>query len=330
MGTIHRGASITIALAVFAACSSSSSGGGGVSADQAAGDAAKAICQKFNGCSAFFIQLAYGDADACTASLTTSLKNTLAASGTGATPAQLEACAAAVPGTSCDDVVGHDLPSDCQAAKGTLAAGAPCGDSSQCTSAYCHLAAGTTCGACAAAPKSGDACNADADCPAGNTCNKAGTCAAPGAAGATCDGTQHPCKPTLSCKGGTCATPDAAGAACTKTTDATGSTLTDSCDALAGLYCNAKGTCVAIGLESAGQPCLLVNGALAVCSGNGTCNAATKLSTMGTCLAAAAPGASCTPKDGAQIAYGVSTGDCAAPAVCENGVCTTPDTASCH
>jgi hypothetical protein len=326
MGTIRTAGLLAASAITLAACSGSSTSSS-VTADQAAGNAAGALCQKYDSCSAFFVQIAYGDVDACTAALKTTLASALAASGTGATPTQVAACATAVGTASCDQVLSHDLPSPCQPVAGQLAAGAACGDSSQCQSAYCHKGSGSTCGACAGAPSPGVACGADDDCPAGNVCTKQSTCAPPGAAGASCDPVQRPCKATLACKSGTCANPDPAGAPCTRTT--TGATSTDTCDALAGLYCNAQGTCAKIGLAAAGQACLLVNGSLAACSANGTCNVPTMLSTSGTCLGAAAPGASCTAK-GTGISYAVKSPDCAPPATCDNGVCTIPDAARCH
>jgi hypothetical protein len=312
---------------VLAACSGSGTTASTVTADQAATNAATALCAKYNTCSAFFIQLEYGDVGACTSAAKTALANALGAPSTGASPAQIADCATAIPGTSCDDVLSHNLPTSCQAVAGALATGTPCGDSSQCKSAYCHQATGTTCGACADPPAAGASCAADGDCPVGSTCSKGGKCASPGAAGASCDPVNQPCKATLACKSGTCGTPDAAGASCTKAT--TNGISTDTCDSLAGLYCNAQGTCAAIELATPGQPCLLVNGGLTTCSGNGTCNIPSKLATSGTCLAAAAPGASCTAK-GTGLSYAVSSADCAPPAICENGVCTVADAASCH
>lgn len=326
MPAIRTLTTLTAVATTIAACSSGSTAPT-VTADQAAESAATALCARYDACSPFFVKLEYGDVDTCTSAAKTALTSALAAPGTGMTPAQVADCAAAIPGASCDEAIGHDLPSSCQPAVGALAAGAACGDSSQCKSSFCHKATGMMCGACAEAPTSGASCSADSDCPVGAVCSKAATCASPGAAGASCDPVNRPCLATLACKSGTCAAPGAAGASCTKTTK--GSISTDTCDVLAGLYCNASGTCAAIDLAAAGRPCLLVNGGLAACSGNGTCNLPSKLMTSGTCLAAAAPGATCTAK-GSGLSYGVSSADCAPPATCENGVCTVSDPSSCH
>ena len=99
---------------------------------------------------------------------------------------------------------------------------------------------------------------------------------------------------------------------------------TNSCDTLAGLYCSTGATpvCTALGLPKAGEPCGLVNGALAVCAGGGHCSL--NIGTgMGTCEAAAADGAACDDTNGPT---------CLSPAVCgaTSKVCTLPNPANCH
>jgi hypothetical protein len=309
-----------------AACSGSTASLPSVSADQASSDAAAALCARFDACSAFYVQSAFGDVTSCTTALKAVLQNALAAPGTGGTPTKIEACAQAVPGVSCDDALGHNLPASCQAVAGQLANGAPCGDSSQCQSAYCNKAKGQTCGACAAPPTTGATCDVDDDCPVGNVCFKAagatsGACVVQGAAGAACDATQHPCKSTLICKSGVCSTPDAAGAPCTR---AGASDTFGTCDMLGGEFCSFGGkTCTAIDMAPSGQACLFVNGltgGLTLCSASGTCTTSTG-ATSGTCTAAAPPGGSCDDTKGPK---------CQQPAVCQNGVCVTPDAANCH
>jgi hypothetical protein len=296
------------------ACSSGSSGSNGsVSADQACSDLANAICQKLNSCSAAFVTNNYGDVATCTTRIDTSCGQTIAANGTGLTPANREACAMAIPGASCEDVVDNGLPSACQPVAGHLANGTACADSSQCQSTYCNLGTDGTCGACAAVrAAAGGTCHRNDDCATGSPC-KNGNCVLPVASGGTCDST-HPCQTTLACKAGVCSTPDAAGTACS----------TGTCDALAGLYCSTGSgpLCTAIGLAKAGEPCGSVNGVLTVCAGGGHCslNAA---GMGGTCEAAAADGASCNDTTGPT---------CLPPAVCgaSSKVCTLPNPANCH
>jgi hypothetical protein len=297
-------------LALAAACSSS--GGSLVSADQACADTAASICQKLNDCSAFFIQATYGDLTTCETRAKASCANSLAAAETGLTASSEEACAKAIGGGTCADLLSHNAPAACQPAAGKLATGAACGDSSQCQSTYCNLGTDGTCGACAAArAATGGNCQRDDDCPSGALCN-GGTCAAPVAAGGSCDGT-HPCQKTLFCRGGTCGTPDGAGAPCTQ----------GSCDSLAGLYCPTTGTmvCTKIALANAGESCALVNGGYTACAGGGFCNRPA-LSTTGTCEAPAADGAACDDTNGPT---------CLTPAACSaSKVCTIPNPASCH
>jgi hypothetical protein len=290
------------------ACSSSISGGPPVNAAQACADVADALCQKLDSCTAFLIQDVYGDVNTCSVRVAASCQNGLAATGTGLTPALYESCVKQIPGATCDDVLDNNVPSVCQAAKGQLANGTTCGDSSQCQSTYCNLGKDGACGACG--PSRGDpgaACNRDDDCSYGSTCSDSGTCVTPVATGGTCD-TTHPCRPTLACKAGVCAAPDEAGAACT----------TGTCDNLAGLYCGVQAhpVCTMIALATAGQPCGVVNGGLTACSVGGACNG-------GTCQAYAADGTACDDTTGPP---------CLAPAVCvaTSKLCTLPAPANCH
>ncbi len=294
------------------ACSSSSGASNG-SADQACTDLANAICQKLNDCTAVFVTNTYGDEATCAMRFKTSCDQTLAANGTGLTPADREKCADAVPGASCEDLVDNNFPGACAAVAGQLANGTACADSSQCQSTYCNLGADGTCGACAATRVSaGGSCQRNDDCVNGSPCTN-GKCVTPVGFGGTCDAA-HPCQKTLACKAGVCAKPDEAGAPCS----------TNSCDTLAGLYCSsgAAPVCTALGLPKAGEPCGLVNGALAVCVGGGHCSL--NIGTgVGTCEAAAADGAACDDTNGPT---------CLSPAVCgaTSKVCTLPNPANCH
>ena len=121
------------------ACSGGSGGGDAVSADKACSDFANAACQALSGCTAFLIQDVYGDAATCGMRLKASCSDTLAAAGTGLTPALREGCVTALSGASCVDLLDNDFPAACQPVAGQLANGSMCGDSSQCKSAYCNL-----------------------------------------------------------------------------------------------------------------------------------------------------------------------------------------------
>jgi hypothetical protein len=309
-----------------AACSSSGqttggdAGGSSVSADQACADAANALCTKISACSALFLQITYGDLATCASRAKVSCVGSLNAKGIGQKPSDLEACVQALPGTSCDDALDHNLPAACQAIPGQLANGAPCGDSSQCKSTFCNRAKSHSCGACASPPANGASCTQDSNCPTGSICSKAGTCVIPGAAGAQCDSMNQPCKLTLVCKPsasgdggamtGVCAAPDAAGVGCTAST----------CDLIGGNFCDpASMKCKSISAASAGQTCGYSNGTYALCAAAGLCNPPN--ATVGTCMASAPDGMNCDSTNGPP---------CMAPAVCENGVCTIPNPSNCN
>jgi hypothetical protein len=306
-----------IGVVLVAACGGSTSnlgpqGGpdGGSSGQQACADAATAICGTVNGCSSLLLQLQYGDIATCQTRFQTACVRTLGASGTGFTPAMMEACAQKVATESCADVVSNNPPAECQAAVGELANGVACGDSSQCQSQYCNKGTDGTCGACGT--RTGGTCHRNEDCAYGQLCLGAtSTCVVPGAAGATCD-TTHPCNQTLACKSGTCSAPDEVGGTCTP---GDASNPFGTCDVLKGLICHpVSRMCVALGLAAADQPCGAINNGYTACSANGACSTTTK-----TCVAALADGASC--------AAGTH---CMLPAACSGGVCKLPDPQSCH
>ena len=303
-----------ILLTALAACSSSTSGGGSATPDQAATDAATALCTKYVECEPFSIQLVYGDIPTCASRIKPQIMDLLAATGTSDTPSQIESCGQAIASASCDSVLGNkNLPDACKAKPGTLANGTACGDDSQCVNAHCNIPPEQSCGSCTTAKVAvGGTCAANGDCDGGSVC--VGTvCVQPGAAGATCDGT-HPCTPTLVCKAGTCGTPDEAGAACVR--------LGDTCDNRKGATCNgASGTCQTVTIAQAGQPCGLINGAVTVCAGSGDCPGfAPPAKVMGTCQAPAADGASCDAINGPS---------CAAPSKCVSGTCKSTDVSTC-
>jgi hypothetical protein len=325
-----RSSLIAVALvaagALDAACSGSSAPS--VSVDQGTTALSNALCDKVNTCSAFLTQLAYGDVATCQSRLKASLAAAAAASGSGWTGSNLEACAQALPAVSCDDALGHNIPVPCRTPSGQLATGAACGDNSQCSSGYCNLGPGGKCGTCAAGlGAAGAGCYRDDDCAYGTLCvgndvtaspAKQGKCTGLGASGATCDDL-HPCEKTLSCNAGVCATPAAAGAACSQT----GSDFFGSCNELAGDYCNkvTNGVCAAFSVAGSGQQCGGINGGITVCAkSDGKCPTAAGAATA-TCGDPAMDFGNCNAKTGPF---------CLSPAQCIGGVCTIPTPGSCH
>jgi hypothetical protein len=273
-------------------------------------DAATAICSTVNACSPVLLQLQYGDVGTCETRFQAACVRSLGATGTGLTPATMDACSKAVATESCADVVSNTVPAICQAAMGQLPNGVACGDSSQCQSQYCNKGTDGTCGACGT--RTGGACNRNEDCNYGQLCSSAtSTCVVPGGAGAMCDDT-HPCNQTLACKNGTCGAPDELNAMCTP---GGMNNPFGTCDVLKGLFCHPIArTCEAIGVAAANQPCGAINNGYTACSANGTCS-----TTAGMCVAALPDGASCS-----------ASTHCMLPAACSGGVCKLPDPQSCH
>jgi hypothetical protein len=277
-----------------------------ISQDIACADLANAICGQFQSCGAPAIKLYYGDLTTCQTRLAASCKTSLKDPGTTLTTNRLDACAKKLTALSCTDAFNHTIPDECKPTPGALADGTPCGDDSQCQSAYCKKPAAGVCGVCA---KKSDACVRDDDCPSGLVCG--GTvCITRVTQGNSCSGGQ-PCAYGLVCDGGTCKTPPGTGMACTAT--AAGG----NCDQTQGNFCNPiSNVCQAFTFANAGEPCGLVNMGYSVCAANGRCTGMLN----GNCMAAAADGAACNATNGP---------NCQLPAQCINSVCVLPDTSTC-
>jgi hypothetical protein len=302
-------------------------GGVSMSVTEAASNIAGALCAKINTCTGFYVQSAYGDLATCQSREASLFEEAITAKGTGWTTVAIKECALAIPQTSCDDALGHQLPSACHPPAGQLASGATCGDNAQCSSGYCNLGAGGKCGTCAAGlGAAGATCYRDDDCAFGTVCvgndvtaspEKQGHCTALAAGGATCDDA-HPCMKTLACHGdsstGMCAGPDAAGANCNQI----GADFAGNCDELSGNYCSkvSGGTCTQIALVAAGQPCGVVGGVLNACTASGKCGGSSS-----SCVAPAADFGNCDATNGP---------GCMAPAQCIGGMCIRPSPATCN
>jgi hypothetical protein len=229
-----RAATGSVAMAVAAAVACSSTGTvipqppciGAATTDcthadpmQACQDMATAACRTLDGCSDFLVQLLYGSVESCEVTFSSQCTISLGAMGTGWTGDGMEACANAWATVECSavDVRLNKVPFVCQPPPGMLAAGAACGDDSQCQTQYCQKDCVQQCGVCATRSDS-NLCWQDDDCGNGRVCRTpgllcAGTCVTPGGAGMTCD-LLHPCASVLACKYGMCSLPNPAGAGC--------------------------------------------------------------------------------------------------------------------
>ena len=123
MGMIRHvlaGSASIVAIALVA-CSGDDAGAS-ISAEAACDDAAKAYCAKIDECASFFMKLGFGDVATCEQRLKINCVPGFSATGTSATPSRLSQCATDVKATSCDEILGRNLPPSCKTEPGTLAA----------------------------------------------------------------------------------------------------------------------------------------------------------------------------------------------------------------
>ena len=273
--------------------------------------AATTLCTKIDACSHFGVVAQYGDVTTCTARYALKCTEQLTAPGTGLTPDFMQACQAAIVQQLCGNVLDGTMPAACwPQPPGQRATGAACGESGQCAASGCRKATGSYCGTCLAPAALGASC-ASTDCEPGLVCNSSQLCVSYGAVGASCSA-QRPCTVTAVCKSGTCAVPDKLGDSCIANPS--------SCDALAGLACDAS-TLKCVAAQFSTGPCGVVDGDLLVCQDGASCVYPSKTSATGNCVAPAADGAACNTTTGP---------GCSAPAFCNQGVCTLPTPTTCE
>ena len=292
-------------------CSPGSGKSGDVTADQACSDYANAYCSAYANCSSFDGTLLYGSVSACVGRWKPICLSTINAPGTGFKPSVYESCAQAYASTKCDVLLSNGRPDACNVL-GSLAAGAACGDDSQCATGYCKVDFFETCGACTARVGLGATCTLSRDCESG-ACIAPGKCIAPAEAGGDCTATV--CAGTLNCVGATCQPPASLADTCILNPDP--------CDRDKGLSCDsATHKCVAPPpFASAGAGCFIPGDAgpgtgtpTATCTADSLCGASN------TCEAAIMDGAPCS-----------TTGaNCLYPAECVSGACTLPNPSACH
>ncbi len=202
---------------------------------KACNDEATALCALRDTCSPNYNNLVvYGNATTCQTRTAQQCVNALGSKGTGNNPTLVEACAAAYPTEACASFFDGNPVTACVPAAGTLANGAACGASAQCTSTFCATGPYAVCGTCQPLPTVGAACQVQADCgrnlacatptiAAGDAGIPAAKCAAWVASGGQCLTGYQPCQTGLTCVGddeatmtqGTCQAAGATvGAAC--------------------------------------------------------------------------------------------------------------------
>lgn len=332
-------------------------GGSGPTGEKACADEAAAVCTLRETCSpGFDNEHVYGSEAIRQTRTAQTCINALDAKGTGNTPTKVDACATAYPSEMCADFFDGNPVAACVPPMGTLAAGAACGASAQCASAWCALTQYAVCATCAPLPAVGDTCQVQDDCGHDLACAiptlatadagvpTSGKCAAFVASGGDCLTGYDPCQAGLACVGddqatmskGTCQLAGAAvGAAC-QTTRKTAA----NCNADMGLTCIPAGvtptigTCQPIKLVAAGEACGVIGTpvtSVVDCKAGGRCNKDSPTDLTGTCVAPAADGAACDNDPTGTNA------PCLAPAKCvvtpgtpgTAGKCTVPDAATC-
>jgi hypothetical protein len=281
-----------------------------LTADQACDQMAQAMCNRVNDCAPPALPLYYVDMPTCLARVKLGCTKDQEDADITRTPAEIVACAQALPGATCDDLLAKMVPAACQTKPGARLNGEGCGASLQCMSAHCEVTAGT-CGTCAPQSAANGACTSDDGCVVGLVCaNK--KCVAPGGVGAACSD-NNPCRGNLNCNKNTsmCETLQPAGTLCGGDPGV--------CDVFHGAACNvfkaqANQDCETLSVATGGNPCGIVNGGLTLCVLNNSCTALVN----GVCPNPAMDGQTCD-----------SNVHCIPPASCSNGLCRFPSVAGC-
>jgi hypothetical protein len=277
-------------------------------ADAACAEQSTAYCARLDQCYSAYMMAAFGDASTCAARLQLACTPPLLASGSSTTPADVRACAAALPTADCVALFGNDDPPDaCKSKPGTLADRAACSFDAQCAGGKCALGAGVVCGTCTTRSASGGACDTASDCAYGLVCG-GGVCVVAAAATGFCDAT-HPCTTSVICEDNvnTCVAALGVDQVCDPSDDL--------CDQVHGLFCEPLGMrCTPVMFAPTGA-CGTTNAGFVVCTRGGVCVGANPR-----CVPSAADGARCDDSAGPR---------CLAPATCSGGTCVVKNEYSC-
>jgi len=315
---------VMAAATAVGACSSTSP-------EQACADVSTAVCAKIEACAPAAISALYGDTATCAQRTEATCNTAIALKNNGDQAGNVEDCAKAYAGASCEGALGNSPPKECAHKPGPLTDGTTCGAAGQCASGVCQFDS-TGCGKCIQPVGAGSNCNATSDCQSGLVCaassDTAAVCIAPAASGGTCSTKLPivPCQAGLVCDNGKCAAPLAANSACDP------SVLPTLCDQANGYFCTPRGTrCILAIAAGTGQACgyNATTGDYSYCTGSGFCGNVDQQTGMGTCIAAVTEGAAC------DLAKGPL---CLPPAACvlapvdggTAGTCTLKDPASCQ
>ena len=278
-------------------------------ADAACADRAKAYCDKLFACFDAVVVSTYGDVTRCAERQKLACVPAILATGSTTTAGDVRACAAALPGATCEDLFTlHAPPVACRPKAGSGAGGATCAFDSQCATSRCNEAGG--CGSCTTRSSEGKDCRITDDCEYGLTCAASSKCRALVAVGAACSD-DAPCKPPAGCLQSQCVAALEQGDVCDP--------LVDLCDPYRALSCEPIGKrCARVKFLPPGADCAGYFPGSARCATSSVCK---KSDTTSRCLAAAADGELCDASAGPL---------CMAPAICSQGHCLVVDENTCH
>lgn len=280
-----------------------STGDAGTTAATACTLLGEARCMALDQCSGGMATTArWGGPSVCKARIDAQCLQDLAATGTGATPATVVACASALGNQSCADVLANDTPEECAPVSGSLANFSPCFASGQCQSSFCELEPNAACGLCKPVPEAGAPCANTAECGDRNALGCVGmVCQRFLEAGAPCASAVSICSPGYACT----RNPDAgAGVDAGGNCKLEGTTVNAACDSSSnerptcnltyGLQCLSN-KCTAATYVDAGEACgTELTSGLARCAASGTCvDGGVTTPKSGVCLAAAADNGPC-------------------------------------
>lgn len=271
----------------------------------------ESMCARLEGCLGLLAQIYFGDRATCTERLLLACRDEAAAKGTALTAASSLACARALDGASCADLMANRI--DACVIKGTIGDGMICGGNTQCSSGLCRGKV-DGCGVCAIKSGAGGLCRKDKneDCQSGFVCAD-GVCATPGNEGVACSKRQ-PCAYGLFCaKAGVCAKLVAQpGAPCEK----------DGCDYTKSLVCNDQAkVCQTFRVGKPGDACGFLLNPPTLCPFGDPEKTCRPSLLMGVCVAPAREGELCGELAGGR--------ECLAPAYCDKGVCRLGSIAGC-
>ena len=288
---------------------------------------AAAVCHRMHECLGPMFRVTFASDADCDSALRADCIDDMTAPGTGFTESNARQCASEVNAASCDDIVAERIPPVCRP-HGRLANGATCYQSDQCATANCERTNGNRCGVCVPAPGLGSHCTQHCSGDGLECAPATHVCIRPGTEGAACDPSAAPCGVGLVCSGiGATRTCQRAGTTEGSPCTASPTDTIHACDLMRGLVCDARvGTCRALRLANAGEPCGLVGDGLVGCGSRGRCVGQTS-DHPGTCAAPPSLDGPCTVTD----SFGCPPmSRCVAPPNRLRGVCMHSDSTICR